>query len=946
LIVEGDKERFLEFAKNLTTKGTVWLEAQFTNKLKGKTLFELLGRSFDILVPETFSSTNFSFPDEDSLIKEITKTPYSTIKQGAVAAQYPADAYPLKFEVEGVTRNYTVRSSSYRAGPKVADKASAAYKVYKQNRNISKMFKEVTGGKTKFALIVDATGGLALTDILNQSLSPDPEQECKFYIIQNIENSSDSADKVQNINPVKGASVAPSLFYMRDIGDTVIYPLWSTTETDQKSNIFASMQISLTRMKDGTVEGDLLVNGGQSFHIGDVANASNVKNASLAAAAIMVEKGIVPEVFVYTLIKRMGDWCQALSLLDLDRVYNVFNRENKVVEQATLRRMLVDTEIGVVTNDRILFAFCLLHGLNVFLTSAMDIARLIYFKNDNDVPQGPDLMVRADAIFTEASTQFAALRVSFDSMATQLNSLLLERIQQIMTTRSLPEYLALVKEFTVIASRLDTNILSAFDAQPEKADLDTFSQQYAAAKSAGDAPGMFSSASLMTALGGKLQTRLTVGKQAFERLQNRQYPGKSVIDVRIAALASKLAQGGRAPNSVAIVEARDTLVRVREDVEMIVKNVPAIVPSLREIFNRGFAPTLREETNYNEVLKGMIPTRLILPPPPPPPGGAPPAGGGQRGGATLDEVYSALRTRMIRLLPLGSAEATSTTNTYKRGADYIGEDMRSYTVVDEYIITKEDLPTFQLFKEEDPANPTSMYIKFRLYLLQFDMLRQRYANFNDSFVESVTPYINLQGIVDPERANEIDIMEPGTQLYETSMSIWEEFRMINTSIGRPVEYEVFPGSAATDAAFEECRKWFVAHFGDIPVDAVTRNAQEIYRYSDYYAQIVLAATAAALPRTLNIVTVKNGATVLNARGEGLSMVIRNAITSQNDEEAPINTATMNEQVVEALRRWLQLNASAFAPDDLLDAVRKRLVTAQSGKGRRKTHRRWGLPKLV
>ena len=517
------------------------------------------------------------------------------------------------------------------------------------------------------------------------------------------------------------------------------------------------------------------------------------------------------------------------------------------------------------------------------------------------------------------------------------------RIQQIMATASLPEYLALVKEFTVITSRLDTNILSVFDAQPEKADLDTFSQQYAVAKSAGDALGMFSSASLMTALGGKIQTRLTVGMQAFERLQNRQYPGKSVIDVRVAALASKLAQGGRAPNSVAIVEARDTLVRVREDVEMIVKNVPAIVPSLREIFNRGFAPTLREETNYNEVLKGLIPIRLILPPPPPPEG-APPAGGGQRGGATLDEVYSALRTRMIRLLPLGSAEATSTTNTYKRGADYIGEDMRAYTVVDEYIITKEDIPTFQLF-EEDPANPMSDYIKFRLYLLQFDMLRQRYANFNDSFVESVTPYINRQGIVDPERTNEIDIMEPGTQLYETSMSIWEEFRRINTSIGRPVEYEVFPGSAATDTAFEECRKWFVSKFVDIPVDAVTRNAQEIYRYSDYYAQIVLAATAAALPRTLSIVTVKNGATVLNARGEDLSMVIRNAITSQNDEEAPIITATMNEQVVGALRKWLQFNAPAFVPDTLLGAVRQRLTTAQSGQGRRKTHRR-RLPKLV
>jgi hypothetical protein len=981
LIVEGDRERFLNFAKNLTTKGMVWLEAQFTNKLKGKTLYELLGGSFDILVPRGFSSTDASFPNEDSLIERITQTPYSTIKQRAVAAQYPEDPYTLDFTVEGVKRSYTVRSSSYREGerPKSLPKSGPAWEKYKRNRNISTMFKEVTGGKTKFALIVDATGGLALTDILNASLEPQPGVPCQFYIIQNIENSSDSADKVQNMTVKPGPVGSPtaSIFYLRDIGDTVVYPLWTTTETDQKSNIFASMQISLTRMKDGTVEADLLVNGGQSFHIGDVANASNVKNASLAAAAIMVEKGIVPEVFVYTLIKRMGDWCQALSMLDLDRAYSVTNKEGRVAMDAsrnvmttTLRSMLVDTEIGVVTNDRILFAFCLFHGLNVFLTSAMDIARLIYFKNKNDLPAGPDLIMRADAIFNEASTQFAALRGTFNSMASQLNSLLRDRAQQITTTTSLPEYLALVKEFTVIFSRLDTNILSEFDAQPEKAELDKFSQQYAVARQASDGIPMFSIAGQMSALGSKIQTRLTVGNQALERLQKGQYPGKSVIDVRVAALASKLAQGGRAPNSVAIVEARDTLVRVREDVEMIVKNVPALVQILRDIFSRGFAPTLREETNYGEVLKGLNPTRLVLGLPP---YGTPPAGGGQRGGGlNIAIAYTALRTRMIRLLPPEYQEQTSTTNTYVQGDDYVDDKMRAYTVVDEYIVTKEDTETFDVFFADDgsqPIDPAQVeYICKRYMLLQFDMLTQNYEQFKDTFsADDIPKGWDDHGLV---ALDEDGAILPGTQLDDNLRTLTKTLQSIDfvmrnftpTSVAayrNGTRVDIAAAMTAETIATElgKLKASFIGLFPSPVFNPIADNDQKIFRFSEYYANLVLTLIDRELrnskPVQVGILTVENGVSQLTPEGAALYQQMV-AYLRTNDESVPITSSIMSQQILTAAMSWITSTRPGANAANIQLVLTRQLQTAQanvamlglpSGGGHRKTHRR-RLPKLV
>ena len=999
LIVKEDEKRFLEFAKNLTTKGNVWLSAQFANKLKDKTLYSLLGGSFDILVPRPMPQAppgappvNDIFPDENSLIGSITGVGYEAIKGMAVVAQHPAAAKTLEFTVGGVRRSYTIRSSSYREGvrPTTLPKTGPAWESYKRNRNISTMFREVTGSeKTKFALIVDATGGLALTDILNASLNPQPEAACEFYIIQNIENASDSADKVQNMTVKSGPVGSPtaSLFYLRDIGDTVVYPLWGAGELDQKSNIFASMQISLTRMKDGTVEADILANG-QSFHIGDVANASNVKNASLAAAAILLEKGIVPEVFVYTLIKRMGDWCQALSMLDLDRVYNITNNAGVVSVQTTLRNMLVDTEIGVVTNDRILFAFCLLHGLNVFLTSAMDIARLIYFKNNNDLPAGPDLLRRANDIYAAASAQFVALRGAFDTLTSSLLGELGKKSETILTTTSLPEYLALVKEFTVIVSRLDSNNLLPFDAQPEKAGLDALSAQYKAAADAGNANAGFSIASQMTALGGKIQTRLTLGQQALDRLLTQQYPGKSVIDVRVAALASKLAQGGRAPNSVAIVEARDTLVRVREDVEMIMKNIPVLKPNLLSIFYRPFSPSPREEVNYGEVLKGLNPTRLVLGPPP---AGAPPAGGGQRGGATINEVYNALRTRMIRLLPRDSIEVTSTTNTYRLGDDYIGEDMRAYTVVDEYIITKEDASTFAKFDERVPGDARmSQYINDRRALLQFDMLRQRYANFNDSFAESLAPYTAPDGTVDLERTNEIDIMEPGSQLYESIASIWNDLRAIVQALvppDTPPLSESFPEQGVFEAEFTTCRELFISRFGAMGVisqDAVKaqRIATGINRYDDYYKSIAWTAVLPYLPGL--VIVNRDGTQALTSLGQELLDEIEKAFLDHNDSdtftEARSKVPGQIERVVNAVGKFVDVKrpTADHAPANAAAGRVKSVLTGQynlqimreteaeaaaeaqaeaavrpppdeasmAGQGRRKTHRRRGLPKLV
>ena len=359
LIMQGDENRFFEIAKRFSKKGDVWLRTNF-RKYVNQTIFDILSNSFDNILPPppmTQNPTN-NFLHEPDLLSMVG-IDFEGIKKDIKTLEIGA-AIERTFTIPEVgSRDYIIRSSSYRQGAR-------GETGYKENRNITQMFREVTGSKQKFALIVDASGGLPLTEILNTSLNV-YEPGGEFFIIENIENSSDSATKLSNLKKTTDANrPPPKLSFLKDKENTVVYPLWNFAQ-DPKSNIYASLKIVLNRISDDEVEANIIHvdaegNTIQTFNIGDVANSSNVKNATLAALAVFIDQGIVYESFVYTLIKRMGDWCQALSMLDLDRVYSILNQDQQPTGETTLRDMLVDTEIGVVTNDRILLAFCILHG--------------------------------------------------------------------------------------------------------------------------------------------------------------------------------------------------------------------------------------------------------------------------------------------------------------------------------------------------------------------------------------------------------------------------------------------------------------------------------------------------------------------------------------------------------------------------------------------------------
>lgn len=703
LIMEGDENRFFEIAKRFSKKGDVWLRTNF-RKYVNKTIFDILSKSFDAILPPypTTQTPNTDFYHEPELLKMVGIN-FAEIKD-AVSKLEPGTAIQRTFTIPGLDapRSYTIRSSSYRLGLKGTS-------GYSQNRNVAQMFREVTGGdKKKFALIVDASGGLPLTEMLNTTLQ-DPKSKAlegkpplggeEFYIIENIENSSDSATKLSNIKNANGDN-PPKLFFLKDKENTVVYPLWDNPQ-DPKSNIYASLKIVLNRISDDEVEANILQvdaqgNTIQTFNIGDVANSSNVKNATLAALAVFIDQGIVYESFVYTLIKRMGDWCQALSMLDLDRVYSVLNQDRNPIRQTTLRDMLVDTEIGVVTNDRILLAFCILHGLNVFFTSAMDLARLIYFKNNNDVPSGKALDERSEELYASAQ-ELPEIPDYFVTYITSLSNAL-------QSQPDLPTYIEELRNFMSNVGRL-------------RYEFEMLKQQHTYNKGKYNNPTSteverFNAANAMVSTLTKIRLDIEYNTKTLNDLNQKLYPGSQRDKIRIDALRRKLASGARITKCVEIVEAKEILLAVRDDLKQVVDK--GIIPNVSALIRTDFNPPQarsqdRYQANYNEILSVMPLLTVLLP-------------GPQRGGANVDITYDLIRKRSIRVIPQGTQEFTSTVNVYKQGSQYIDEKLNAYTVADDYIVTKDDWEVFKAFFERPKQNEQNDKVKTDYVNIKFILL--------------------------------------------------------------------------------------------------------------------------------------------------------------------------------------------------------------------------------
>lgn len=344
--------------------------------------------------------------------------------------------------------------------------------------NIASRF-ETVSDKTKFALIIDAAT-ISTSELINSDLTPLPENKCTFYILENIENDSDSATKLTSAGlskPKNPANIAfqPNLFFLRDIPNTVIYPEFNLQSVGHHGEaLFGNAELTLSRSGDDT-EADFRFADNTTYHIGSVSTNANVKNASLNMIASALSKGgrvssnkqlvyTNPDKtpFLFPYLKRVGDWCQALSLLDGSRDYTVSDVKRTPVGQTTLDQLRKDdTVIALVTVDRILLGYALSLGLDVFFTTSTDLRLMIYYKNAETQMDPAQLAAK----IAQLAAKTAEYKAESDALLSELNKdpvpeILQNAIKAIQGTQTDTDYLKMLRSVFYRVSLLRTSFAS------------------------------------------------------------------------------------------------------------------------------------------------------------------------------------------------------------------------------------------------------------------------------------------------------------------------------------------------------------------------------------------------------------------------------------------------------------------------------------------------------
>ena len=313
------------------------------------------------------------------------------------------------------------------------DYTLTSYPVQIQGTSVSGIvsLSEVVGeGITNFILLIDVTY-LSFKRIRKQFLDTigtkyQSTQTYNIYIISSVENDSDPATKITstewNINKTDQDDGCNNLYKNINVFFLKEEKTYSSTyykwdqEKGNTSLLYSDPSIKTIRTDDGLIRAEVTLEDGTTIVHKDLGTISEIAAASKAMCRkymdYTLDKTIQnkqQEISHYYLLKRAGDWCQALCLLDRDRKYRIIKEEK---QKQTLSEILSinelstmhngNIEIGLMTHDRVLLTYALQLGLNVFFTIKLqstvsssetkkgNTMMLLYFKNEaSNIQQKP-----------------------------------------------------------------------------------------------------------------------------------------------------------------------------------------------------------------------------------------------------------------------------------------------------------------------------------------------------------------------------------------------------------------------------------------------------------------------------------------------------------------------------------------------------------------------------
>jgi hypothetical protein len=222
-----------------------------------------------------------------------------------------------------------------------------------------------------------------------------------FVILNSKENISDPATKPTSRNVTEALGVEPGqanicIYFLEEAepGHTSVYPLVQAGKQDANGAAFSAFTISTRRTgnENAPKVQATATTGAGVFNIDDVGADSEVTAATQRAVTMALNRRPNEEILLSFIMKRFGDWCQALCLLDKTRKYKVVQvntgggapilGEGDVTTLEALETM--NAIVFLLTLDRVLLAFALLLGLNVVFTSKSGsggVGWLTFFKN-------------------------------------------------------------------------------------------------------------------------------------------------------------------------------------------------------------------------------------------------------------------------------------------------------------------------------------------------------------------------------------------------------------------------------------------------------------------------------------------------------------------------------------------------------------------------------------
>ena len=295
-------------------------------------------------------------------LQQIKNHFFPTIGKGIAALPTIRDIKIKSHEPGQVNRSYTVNAVKFKYG-----------NAPQYNRTLSEVFRELTG-VNKVGIMEDAST-IPMSELSTVERFDDAQTaNFTYYIIKSIENESDSANKV---NAYWDDTDKVRKIFLKDADSGNTYPSFSGG-VGNNAAVYTHLKFNTWRNKNGEIDGTYHLPDDEKVEIYNLSESSKIAKTALKVMETYIDnyndyaaksKAAILKTCLYFPVKKFGDWCQALCLLDTSRKYTQTNQNGiNIPGEITLSEIANRGTVGVLTGDQILLAYSLLIGVNVFFT--------------------------------------------------------------------------------------------------------------------------------------------------------------------------------------------------------------------------------------------------------------------------------------------------------------------------------------------------------------------------------------------------------------------------------------------------------------------------------------------------------------------------------------------------------------------------------------------------